>query len=146
METITEYQSYEKNLKKTHTLTLRSHLSLSNQKYKYKKSYLRLDSFQKNNDTCEMTGISRINSINPTPSTPLSTSPNSKKPKGRVSFAPRFRLINYVYYDPRETIHKSEENKIEEKKSEDEEKIYSRPKNESDDKVNIQCQCTCFLM
>ena len=50
------------------------------------------DSIQKNNDTCEMTGISRINSINPA-NTPQSSS-LSKRAKGRVAFAPNFRLIN----------------------------------------------------
>ena len=67
------------------TIKLKSQLSLSNIKLKYKKKYVHLDSYNKNNETCEMTGISRINSINPS-NTPLSTSPN-RRPKGRLSFA-----------------------------------------------------------
>ena len=107
MEPIKEYQSYESSLKKSNSLTLKSKLYASNQRLKYKKQYLRLNSIQKNNnEACEMTGISRINSINHL-ATSSSSSPR-KKPKGRVSFAPKFRLVNYVYYDPKEIICKNE--------------------------------------
>ena len=150
METITEFQSYENNLKKSNTLSLKSHLSLTNRKSKYKKKFLHLDSISKNNnEICEMSGISRINSINQT-GTSLSTSPN-KKP--RVSFAPKFRLINYVYYDPREAIQKIEETSNEKKDEDNKNKTINININtnhsnikEANDKVNLQCQCTCILM
>ena len=141
MEPIIEYESSNKKLKKTHTLTLNSHLSLLNLKSKYKKQYLRINSFQRNNDTCEQTGISRINSINQT-NTSLSASPN-KRPKGRVSFAPKFRLINYVYYNPNEIIHKGE-TEDENNKIRTEVKMNNAQKRESTDQVAFQC--TCLLM
>ena len=145
MNSITEYESCSGNkLKKTNTLTLKSHLSLNNLKSKYKKNHLRSESFQKYNETCEQTGISRINSINQT-NTPLSTSPN-KRPKGRVCFAPKFRLINYIYYNPNEIIHK-EENEDEKKEIKTEAKInneQNRQVREATDKVDFQC--TCLLM
>ena len=144
MESISENQSFENILKKSKTLNLKKQLSLSNQKTKYKKQFIRLDSYQKNNDTCEMTGISWINSINPA-NTPKSSSPN-KRPKGRVAFAPNFRLINYVYFDPKDKVVKEE--KIEEKdeKMDDGEKEDNsrKEKIEANDKVTFQC--TCHLM
>ena len=124
-------------------MTLKSHLYLSNLKHKNKKQYYHLDSLQKSNETCERTGISRVNSVN---NIALSScnSPN-KKPKGRVTFAPKFRLINYIYYDPRETVSK-EENKIDDKDESNKEiKIINNlQKNKAGDKVT--CQCTCLLM
>ena len=144
MESISENQSLENILKKSKTLNLKKQLSLSNQKTKYKKQFLRLNSYQKNNDTCEMTGISRINSINPA-NTPQSSSP-SKRPKGRVAFAPNFRLINYVYFDPKDKVVKEEkieekDEKIDEGEKEDNTK---REKIEANDKVISLC--TCLLM
>ena len=138
MESISKLQN-EDIPKKNSIISLKSKLNLSNQKLKYKKQYLRFDSIQKNNDTCEMTGISRINSINPTTSTPLSTSRN-KKPKGRVSFAPKFRLISYIYYDPREVIHK-EENKDENINKIINEEIEIIKDKEDYDKVITLCSC-----
>ena len=145
MEPIKEYQSYESSLKKSNSLTLKSKLYASNQRLKYKKQYLRLNSIQKNNnEACEMTGISRINSINHL-ATSSSSSPR-KKPKGRVSFAPKFRLINYIYYDPKETLYKGENEKEKEKKDEigKEELIKNQQNKETKDKVTLQC--TCLLM
>ena len=144
MDSISENQSFENIVKKNKTLNLKKQLSLSNQKTKYKKQFLRLDSYKKNNDTCEMTGISRINSINPT-NTPKSMSP-SKRPKGRVAFAPNFRLINYIYFDPKDKVLKEE--KIEEM----DEKIDKGEKEFNDNMKKIQAndkvtfQCTCLLM
>ena len=144
MEPINEYQSYDENLHKSNSLTLKSKLYISNQKLKYKKQYLRFDSYQKNNEVCETTGISRINSINRL-ATSSSSSPR-KKPKGRVSFAPKFRLINYIYYDPKETLYKGENEKEKEKKDEigKEELIKNQQNKETKDKVTLQC--TCLLM
>ena len=147
METVSEYNNTNENvLKRNTTLTLRSQLSLSNQKKKYKNNYLHLNSLQKNTiDTCETTGISRINSINPS-NIPISIASN-KKPKGRVAFAPKFRLINYVYYDPKETILKVEENNFKgkkEEKKEDKLELDKKQNIEANDKV-IE-QCTCLLM
>ena len=74
-----------------------------------------------------------------------SSSPN-KRPKGRVAFAPNFRLINYVYFDPKDKVVKEE--KIEEKdeKMDDGEKEDNsrKEKIEANDKVTFQC--TCHLM
>ena len=143
MEPINEYQSYESNLHKSNSLTLKSKLYISNQKLKYKKQYLRLDSYQKNNEVCEATGISRINSINPL-ATSSSASP-SRKPKGRVSFAPKFRLVNYVYYDPKEIICKEEtENEKKDEPKKDKSMNNNQQTNETKDKVTLQC--TCLLM
>ena len=145
MEPINEYQSYDENLHKSNSLTLKSKLYISNQKLKYKKKYLRFDSYQKNNEVCETTGISRINSINRL-ATSSSSSPR-KKPKGRVSFAPKFRLVNYVYYDPKEIICKNENENENEKKDEakkDELMNNNYQTNETKDKVTLQC--TCLLM
>ena len=139
MESIPELQINSNNLQKRKNLTLRSFLDLSNQKSKYKKQYLHLDSLQKNNDTCEVTGISRINSITPN-NAPISTTPN-KRPKFTVSFAPRFRFINYIYYDPEEPIYK-EENKNQETIKEENEKNDIN-KNQTE-KINLQC--TCYLI
>ena len=144
MESISENQSFENILKKSKTLNLKKQLSVINQKTKYKKQFLHLDSLQKINDPCEMTGISRINSINQT-NTPKSTSP-FKRPKGRVAFAPNFRLINYVYFDPKDKVLKEE--KIEEK----DEKIDEGEKEDNDKNKKIEAndqvtfQCTCLLM
>ena len=139
MEPITEFQTYENNIKKNKNLTLKSQLYLFNNKLKSKKRYMHLDSYHKNNETCEMSGTSRINSISNS-NTPLSTSPN-KKAKGRVSFAPKYKLISYVYYNPNENIIK-EENKDDNKdEKEDKEKAEINHKNKTTDKVAFQCTC-----
>ena len=145
METIKEYQSNEIILKKTNTLTLKSQLSLCNQQLKYKnyyrKQFLKSDSYKKSNDTCENSGLSRINSIINSSSQRQSAS--TKKPKRTVSFAPRFRLINYIYYDPNEEIHKDVINVIKEEDKKDE-SSNKKEKREANDKV--QTQCTCSIM
>ena len=134
METINEFQAYNNNIKKTNSITLKSKLILSNKKIKYKKQYLHCDSIQNNNDTCEMTGISRINSIN------LINTTSNKRPKWRVSFAPKFKLINYIYYDPQEAIFK-EENKNEKKNKIINEEIDKTKVNRDTDKVTSLCTC-----
>ena len=145
MEVITEYQSNENTLRKTNTLTLKSQLSLSNQKLKYKsyykKQFFKSDSYKKSNETCENSGLSRINSINNSSSQRHSAS--YKKPKRTVSFAPRYRFIDYVYYDPGEQIHKDVINAIKEEDKKDE-SSSKQEKREANDKV--QTQCTCSLM
>ena len=148
MESVTESQINKSDLSKPNILTFKYQLSLSNKKLQYKKQYLRLDSFHKNNDTCEMTRISKQNSIN-TNNLPLSTYPN-KRQKLRVSFTP---FINYIDYDPKDIIFKKKikgENKeiIKEKKKKEREKVKEsikyKPRNEKSNLVNFQC--TCFLM
>ena len=145
MEVIKENQSNENVLRKTSTLTLKSQLSLSNQKLKYKsyykKQFLKSDSYKKNNETCENSDLSRINSIKNSSSQRQSAS--YKKPKRTVSFAPRYRFINYVYYDPGEEIHKDANNAIKEEDKKDE-SSNKLGKKEANDKV--QFQCTCSLM
>ena len=131
MESITESHINKCDLTKSKILLLKNQLSPSNQKIKYKKKYLHLDSIQTNNDICEMTKISRINSIN-TNVIPFSSSPN-KRPKWRVSFAPRYKFITYINYDPKDIVLKEKskkENKgiIKEEKEEKEEK-ESKKKN-----------------
>ena len=143
MESIKEYQSYESSLKKSNSLTLKSKLYTSNQKLKYKKQYIQFDSIQKNNnETCEMTGISRINTINHQSTS--SSSCQRKKLKGRVSFAPKFRLINYIYYDPKETLYKGEKEKEKKDEIKKEELIKNQQNKEAKDKDTFQC--TCLLM
>ena len=112
MESITKFQAYQENLEKNNVKSLKSHLILSNQKFKYqnyitKKQYLHSDSYKKSNESGDITGISRISSMTPSSSQLQVT---NKKPKGRVSFAPKYRLINYIYYDPKEVILKGENN------------------------------------
>ena len=145
MEVIKEYQSNENALRKTNTLTLKSQLSLSNQKLKYKsyykKQFLKSDSYKKNNETCETSDLSRINSIKNSSSQRQSAT--YKKRKRTVSFAPRYRFINYVYYDPGEEIHKDANNAIKEEDKKDE-SSNKHGKKEANDKV--QFQCTCSLM
>lgn len=145
MEVIKENQSNENVLRKTSTLTLKSQLSLSNQKLKYKSYYkkqsLKSDSYKKNNETCETSDLSRINSIKNSSSQRQSAT--YKKPKRTVSFAPRYRFINYVYYDPGEEIHKDANNAIKEEDKKDE-SSNKHGKKEANDKV--QFQCTCSLM
>ena len=145
MEVIIESQNNGNVLRKTNTLTLKSQLSLSNQKLKYKsyykKQFLKSDSYKKSSETCENSGLSRLNSINNSSSQRQSAS--YKKPKRTVSFAPRYRFINYVYYDPGEEIHKDVINVIKEEDKKDE-SSYKQGKREANDKV--QTQCTCSLM
>ena len=144
MESVTESQINKSDLPKPKILTFKYQLSLSNKKLQYKNQYFRLDSLQKNNDTSEMTGISKKNSIN-TNNIPLSTSPN-KRPKWRVSFTP---FVDYIDYDPNDIIFKekiksqnTEIIKVEKKK--ERKSIKYKPKNENSNQVNFQC--TCFLM
>ena len=145
MESITESQKNKNELPKSKLLSLKSQLELSNQKFKYKKQYLRLDSFQKNNDASETTRISRIDSNN-TNILSLST-PANKRHKWRVSFAPKYRFINYIYYNPNDIIFKEatkSENKgiIKEEKEEEKESVKNRQKIEELDKVNFHCSCS----
>ena len=146
MESITKFQAYQENSEKNNVKSLKSHLILSNQKFKYqnyitKKQYLHSDSYKKSNESEDMTGISRISSMTPSSSQLQVT---NKKPKGRVSFAPKYRLINYIYYDPKEVILKEENNIIKEEEIKKDENIDIHKKNELTDKVAFQC--TCSLM
>ena len=146
METIKEYQSYESRIKEYNSLSLKSKLYLSKKnKIKNQKQYfIHLNSIHKTN-TCEITSGSQINSISNL-GLSFSTSTSSKKKlKGRVNFAPRYRFIDYIYYDPRETIRKEEkQNEIKEEVKK-EEKIYDNlHKKEEEDK--IVCNCICSIM
>ena len=154
METIKEYQSYETRIKQYNTLTLKSKLYLSKQIKNQKQYFLQMDSLHKTytnkinkanktNDTCEITGASNVNSISNT-GLSIPTSP-TKKFKGRVNFAPRYKLVNYIYYDPRETVCKEvkkEEIKEESNKSI---KIDDNVKKKEEEDKNI-CLCSCLIM
>ena len=147
MESFTEEITNENKLKKTNTLTLKSCLSLSNQKlktknYYTKKSYFHTDSYKKGSESGEYAGLTRINSMTASGVSQLPTT--NKKPKGRVCFAPKYRLIDYVYYNPNSVIIKEENNIINEEEVKKDENNDVRQKNEAKDKV--EAQCSCFVM
>ena len=60
---------------------------------------------------------------------------SNKKPKRNVSFAPNYRLIKYINYNPKEAILKNNVNNEE-----------NDEKNEKKKEDNIVCfHCTCIL-
>ena len=133
MENVQEYKNSEKNIKRSSTLPLYSTLLLSNPKSKYKtKKLYRVNSLQKINESSENSGLTRINSM--ISNTQLVLVSN-KKPKRKVCFAPNYRLIKYINYNPKEAILKNNVNNEE-----------NDEKNEKKKEDNIVCfHCTCIL-
>ena len=134
MENEQEYKNSEKNIKRSSTLPLYSTLLLSNPKSKYKtKKLYRVNSLQKINESSENSGLTRINSM--ISNTQLVLVSN-KKPKRKVCFAPNYRLIKYINYNPKEAILKNNVN--------NEENNENNEKKKEDNTVCFHCTCMLF--
>ena len=134
MENVQEYKNSEKNIKRSSTLPLYSTLLLSNPKSKYKtKKLYRVNSLQKINESSENSGLTRINSM--ISNTQLVLVSN-KKPKRKVCFAPNYRLIKYINYNPKEAILKNNVN--------NEENNENNEKKKEDNTVCFHCTCMLF--
>ena len=105
VQNIQEYKDFktpEKILQRNSSLPLYSTLFLSNLKSKYKiKKIYRFNSLSKNEST-ETSGLTRINSNNFSNMQLVNIS--NKKPKKKVSFVPSYRLVNYIYFDPKKSV------------------------------------------
>ena len=127
MEVIDKFKTPEKNLVRTTSLPLYSTLLLSNQKSKYKRKISRINSIQKINESSETSGLTRINSINRSNNQLI-----SERSKRRVTFAPSYRLVSYVNFNPNQSILKTNEKTGE--------------NNEKSNETNTVClHCTCIL-
>ena len=138
--------SPEKILQKSSTLPLYTNLILPTQKSKYKeKKLFRFNSIQKNNETSENTCLTRVNTINRSNLQLVTVS--GKKPKGRVAFAPKYRLINYIDFDPKESILKTNNiNNINSNKDEENNEKEKNEKNKKKEPNDVTFQCTCILI
>ena len=123
MEEIDKFKTPEKTLQKTNSLPLYTTLFLYNQKSKYKKKISRFDSLNKNQETSET--LTRINSINPSNIQSI-----SERPKRRVSFAPSYKLVSYINFNPNQSIFKTNDK---------DEEING--KNEETNTVCLHCTC-----
>ena len=104
-----ELETQTKCIKRSSTLPLYSPLLLLSQKAKYKaKKLYNYNINHKINENSDTSGLTQINTINHSNAQIISLT--GKKPKGRVTFAPSYRLINYIDYNPRESIHKKDNN------------------------------------
>ena len=140
--------SPEKILQKSSTLPLYTNVILPTQKSKCKeKKLLRFNSIQKINETSENSCLTRVNTMNRSNLQLVTVS--GKKPKGRVSFAPKYRLINYIDFDPKESVLKTNNiNNINDNKEEENKEKEKNEKNEKNKKKelnNVTFQCTCIL-
>ena len=127
MEVIDKFKTPEKNLVRTTSLPLYSTLLLSNQKSKYKRKISRINSIQKINESSETSGLTRINSINRSNNQLI-----SERSKRRVTFAPSYRLVSYVNFNPNQSILKTNDKTGE--------------NNEKSNETNTVClHCTCIL-
>ena len=140
--------SPEKILQKSSTLPLYTNVILPTQKSKCKeKKLLHFNNIQKINETSENSCLTRVNTMNRSNLQLVTVS--GKKPKGRVSFAPKYRLINYIDFDPKESVLKT--NNINNINSNKDEENKEKDKNEKNEKIkkkelnNVAFQCTCIL-
>ena len=128
MEIIDKFKTPEKSLERTSSLPLYTTLILSNQKSKYKKKISRINSLQKINERSENTGLTRINSTNRSNIQLI-----SEKSKHRVSFAPSYRLVSYIDYNPNQSIFKTNDKNEE-----------NNPNNNETNTVCLHCTCILF--
>ena len=127
MEVINKFKTPEKTLERTSSLPLYSTLLLSNQKSKYKRKISRINSIQKINESTETSGLTRINSINRSNNQLI-----SERSKRRVTFAPSYKLVSYVNFNPNQSIFKTNDKTGE--------------NNEKSNETNTVClHCTCIL-
>ena len=127
MEVIDKFKTPEKTLERTTSLPLYTTLLLSNQKSKYKRKISRINSIQKINESSETSGLTRINSINRSNNQLI-----SERSKRRVTFAPSYRLVSYVNFNPNQSILKTNDKTGE--------------NNEKSKETNTVClHCTCIL-
>ena len=127
MEVINKFKTPEKTLERTSSLPLYSTLLLSNQKPKYKRKISRINSIQKINESTETSGLTRINSINRSNNQLI-----SERSKRRVTFAPSYKLVSYVNFNPNQSIFKTNDKTGE--------------NNEKSNETNTVClHCTCIL-
>ena len=132
-----ELETQAKTIKRSSTLPLYSPLLLLNQKTKYKnKKIYHYNSSQKINENSETSGLTRINTNNHSNAQIISL--KGKKPKGRVTFAPSYRLINYINYNPKDSIHINDKNNNNNQNQRNAQKL-----NEANT-VCIHCTCIVF--
>lgn len=83
-------------------------------------------------------GSTNISNIMPTTISP------SRPRRKRVSFVPNYKLVNYVYYNPKDPI---EDEKIEEKEEYKLEELDKTKKDNEKDRTVIKenVQCTCII-
>ena len=138
MEKNHEEQNKEKSLKRSGTLPIYTYLMLSNPKSKYKqKKLFHCNSLQKKNENSVNSGLTRVNTLNYSNTQLIQVS--GKKPKGRVNFAPKYRLVDYINYNPTESIYKKDNKSEEIIKNENNTK-----KKEIENKTNCNCACILF--
>ena len=140
--------SPEKILQKSSTLPLYTNVILPTQKSKCKeKKLLHFNNIQKINETSENSCLTRVNTMNRSNLQLVTVS--GKKPKGRVSFAPKYRLINYIDFDPKESVLKTNNinniNSNKEEENKEKEKNEKNEKNKKKELNNVAFQCTCIL-
>ena len=127
-----EFKTPEKIVQRN-SVPLYSTIFLSNLKSKYKiKKICTFNSLSKNNESTETSGLTRINSNNFSNIQLVSLS--NRKQKKKVSFAPPYRLVNYIYFDPKKSVFNNNEGENEENDGK---------KNET----NAVCaHCTCIII
>lgn len=132
MEDTNNFHTPIKPKNKSITLPLYSNIILT-EKSKYKQKKLcRVYSLPKINENSETSGLTRVNTLNKSNAQIISVS--GKKPKMKVSFAPSHKLINYIYYNPKESIFKTNDN------NENEEK------NQPNEQNTVCLHCTCIII
>ena len=145
MKNINKYESPIKVVKRIPTSAFNSPILLLNKKWNYKnRVFNHCNSLQTINESSEISGLTRINSMNR--SNPRLPSLLSKKTKGRVTFAPSYRLIKIIDYNPKEIINGDNNNN----KNNNKNNYKNENKNKKYDKKyeqNSVCiQCTCILI
>ena len=127
-------------IRRSVTLPLYTALLLSNPKSKYKnKKFFRFNSLQKINESSDNSNLTRINSISRSNNQLITTTSNTRRSKGRVTFAPNFRLIKYIDFNPSESVFK---NNINLKETEGINEI--KEKKEEENEVCLFCTCIIF--
>ena len=133
MENIEEFKEFKtpEKIVQRNSLPLYSTLFLSNLKSKYKiKKIYRFNSLSKNEST-DISGLTRINSN--TFSNIQLVSISNRKPKKKVSFAPSYRLVNYIYFDPKKSVFNNNDDNEE--------------NDERKNETNAVCaHCTCIII
>ena len=135
----------EKGLKRSATLPKYTTIIRLELKSKYKeKKLFRNYSNQKFNENLDKSCITRANTTNLSNAQVVQVS--AKKPKGRVKFAPDFKLVKHIDFNPIEPIYEDNNNKNKEViNKEKKDKKNEEKKEEIKKASNVTFQCTCII-
>ena len=126
-----ELETQDKAIKRSSTLPLYPPILQLNQKTKYKsKTLYHYNNNRRINENSDNSGLTQINTVNHSNAQIISL--YAKKPKARVTFAPSYRLIKYIDYNPGESIHNNY-------------KKNNKQNNRINEPNTVCLHCTCIL-